>query len=308
VSEREGSQRERGATPAAGTAPAPAGQPGERGLSEREGSQRERGLSEREGGPGEAQERTLPTLTVDVHTPDGGTDGTVELPAAVFDVQANVALMHQVVVGQLAAARQGTHDTKTRGETAGGGKKPYRQKGTGRARQGSIRAPQFTGGGTAHGPTPRSYEQRTPKKMKAAALRGALSDRARDGRVHVISSFVDGDTPSTKDALAALVAVADSRHLLVVADRSDGLTWKSLRNVPSVHLIAPGQLNTYDVLVSDDVVFTRDALDRLAGPAAGGGTGAAKPDLTTPDIPGEPVPSVAPAAGEGSVDTEEGEQ
>ena len=214
------------------------------------------------------------TLTVDVHTAHGSTDGTVELPAEVFDVQANIALMHQVVVGQLAAARQGTHDTKTRGETAGGGKKPYRQKGTGRARQGSIRAPQFTGGGTVHGPTPRSYDQRTPKKMKAAALRGALSDRARDGRVHVISSFVDGDAPSTKDALAALAAVADSRHLLVVADRSDELTWKSLRNVPSVHLISPGQLNTYDVLVSDDVVFTRAALEAfLARTGTAGSTG-----------------------------------
>jgi large subunit ribosomal protein L4 len=208
---------------------------------------------------------TSNVLTVDVHTPDGATDGTVELPTEVFDAQANLALMHQVVVGQLAAARQGTHDTKTRGEVAGGGKKPYRQKGTGRARQGSIRAPQFTGGGTVHGPTPRSYDQRTPKKMKAAALRGALSDRARDRRVHVISSFVDGETPSTKDALGALLAVADSRHLLVVAERTDQLTWRSLRNVPRVHLIAPGQLNTYDVLVSDDVVFTRAALDAFVG-------------------------------------------
>jgi large subunit ribosomal protein L4 len=209
--------------------------------------------------------------------------------------------MHQVVVAQLAAARAGTHDTKTRGEVAGGGRKPYRQKGTGRARQGSIRAPQYTGGGIVGGPTPRSYDQRTPKKMKAAALRGALSDRARDGRVHVVTSFVDGEAPSTKDALAALRTVADSRHLLVVADRADELTWKSLRNVPAVHLIAPGQLNTYDVLVSDDVVFTRDALEAFVGqPLAG--SAPAKPDLSTPDIPGEPVPSVAPAAGEGTVD------
>jgi large subunit ribosomal protein L4 len=207
--------------------------------------------------------------TVDVHTAAGGTDGTVELPAAVFDVQANLALMHQVVVGQLAAARQGTHDTKGRGEISGGGKKPYRQKGTGRARQGSIRAPQFTGGGIVHGPTPRSYDQRTPKKMKAAALRGALSDRAREGRVHVFSSFVDGDAPSTKAALATLLDVVDSRNVLVVADRSDELTWKSLRNAPSVHLIAPGQLNTYDVLVSDDVVFTREALDAFTGRTTG---------------------------------------
>jgi large subunit ribosomal protein L4 len=193
------------------------------------------------------------------------TADTVRLPAELFDAKVNTALMHQVVVAQLAAARQGTHDTKTRGEVSGGGVKPYRQKGTGRARQGSIRAPQFTGGGTVHGPSPRSYEQRTPKKMKAAALRGALSDRARGGRVHVVTSFLDGDTPSTRSAVATLAKVADSRHVLVVAERDDLLTWKSLRNVPRVHLIAPGQLNTYDVLVSDDVVFTMAALEAFVG-------------------------------------------
>jgi large subunit ribosomal protein L4 len=230
-------------------------------MSGREGSQREQARTE----------RTPTVRTVDVHTADGGTEGAVELPAEVFDAQANLALMHQVVVAQLAAARAGTHDTKTRGEIAGGGRKPYRQKGTGRARQGSIRAPQYTGGGIVHGPTPRSYDQRTPKKMKAAALRGALSDRARDGRVHVVLSFVEGEAPSTKDALAALSTVADSRRLLVVADRADELTWKSLRNVPSVHLIGPGQLNTHDVLVSDDVVFTRDALAAFVGRSAGEG-------------------------------------
>jgi large subunit ribosomal protein L4 len=204
-------------------------------------------------------------LTVDVRTPAGETDSRLALPAEVFDVQANIALMHQVVVGQLAAARQGTHDTKTRGEVAGGGKKPYRQKGTGRARQGSTRAPQFAGGGVVHGPTPRSYVQRTPKKMKAAALRGALSDRARGGRVHVLSAFVAGAGPSTKDALTALAGLGEallvSRHLLVIVEQADELSWKSLRNVPNVHLLDPGQLNTYDVLVSDDVVFTRSALD-----------------------------------------------
>jgi large subunit ribosomal protein L4 len=202
--------------------------------------------------------------TVDVRTADGGTDGSVELPAAVFDVQANISLMHQVVVAQQAAARQGTHDTKTRGEVSGGGKKPYRQKGTGRARQGSTRAPQFAGGGVVHGPTPRDYSQRTPKKMKAAALRGALSDRARAGRVHVVASFgstVDGDAPSTRTALSALGAVTDARKVLVVLDRDDVAGWKSLRNVPSVHLLDEGQLNTYDVLVSDEVVFSRAALD-----------------------------------------------
>jgi large subunit ribosomal protein L4 len=200
-------------------------------------------------------------LTLDVHTPSGGTDGTVELPAEIFDAQTNLALMHQVVVAQLAAARQGTHDTKTRGEVAGGGRKPYRQKGTGRARQGSIRAPQFAGGGTVHGPTPRSYQQRTPKRMKAAALRGALSDRARRGRVHVLAALLDGDVPSTKDAAAALARVTEAGKVLVVAERTDELGWKSLRNLPSVHLLDPGQLNTYDVLVSDDVVFTRGALE-----------------------------------------------
>jgi large subunit ribosomal protein L4 len=194
----------------------------------------------------------------------------VELPAEVFDVALNIPLIHQVFVGQLAAARQGTASTKTRGEVRGGGKKPYRQKGTGRARQGSTRAPQFTGGGVVHGPQPRSYEQRTPKKMKAAALRGALSDRARNDRVHVVSSLVAGDEPSTRTAAATLAKVAESRHVLVVAERADELTWKSLRNLPAVHLLEPGQLNTYDVLISDDVVFTQAALESfLGGPATG---------------------------------------
>jgi len=205
--------------------------------------------------------------TVDVKSPAGKVTGSVELPDAVFDVQVNIPLVHQVVVAQLAAARQGTHDTKTRGEVRGGGRKPYRQKGTGRARQGSTRAPQFAGGGTVHGPTPRNYSQRTPKKMKAAALRSALSDRARGGKLHVVSGLIDGDTPSTKTASAALAAIASSRHVLVVLEREDSLTWKSLRNVPSVHLIAPDQLNTYDVLVSDDLVFTEGALAAFLGGA-----------------------------------------
>jgi large subunit ribosomal protein L4 len=218
--------------------------------------------------------RETETRSVPVHTAAGATDGTVELPGAVFDAQVSIPLIHQVVVAQLAAARSGTHDTKTRGEVRGGGRKPYRQKGTGRARQGSLRAPQFTGGGIVHGPSPRNYDQRTPKKMKAAALRGALSDRARNGRVHVVASLLDGETPSTKTALTALRAVADSRHLLVVVDyRADAVTWKSLRNVVGVHLLDPGQLNAYDVLVSDDVVFTSGALstflDRVTGRNAG---------------------------------------
>ncbi|MGC9666614.1 50S ribosomal protein L4 [Planosporangium sp. 12N6] len=201
--------------------------------------------------------------TVDVIGVDGNASGTVELPASIFDAQANVPLMHQVVVAQLAAARQGTHKTKTRGEVSGGGKKPYKQKGTGRARQGSIRAPQFAGGGVVHGPVPRDYSQRTPKKMKAAALRGALSDRARDGRVAVVSTFVEGDTPKTKDALKVLNSVAEARRVLVVLGRADEVNWLSLRNEARVHLLAADQLNTYDVLVADQVVFTTDALDEF---------------------------------------------
>ncbi|TDE88475.1 50S ribosomal protein L4 [Occultella glacieicola] len=209
---------------------------------------------------------------IDVIDAKGKKSGSVDLPAEIFDVQTNVPLIHQVVVAQLAAARQGTHKTKTRGEVRGGGRKPYKQKGTGRARQGSTRAPQFAGGGIVHGPVPRDYSQRTPKKMKAAALRGALSDRARAGRLHVVSSFVTGDTPSTATAVSVLVGVASSRHVLVVLERADELSWKSLRNVPSVHLIYPDQLNTYDVLVSDDVVFTSGAYEAfVAGPAAGRG-------------------------------------
>jgi len=220
------------------------------------------------------QATTGVTRSVNVQSPSGDLARTAELPANVFDVQVNVPLIHQVVVAQLAAARQGTADAKTRGEVRGGGKKPYRQKGTGRARQGSTRAPQFNGGGVVHGPNPRSYAQRTPKKMKAAALRGALSDRARHGRVHVVSGVVDDAVavPSTKAAAAHLRSIVGSRHVLVVAERRDELTWKSLRNVPEVHLLAPGQLNTYDVLVSDDVVFTEGALaEFLAGPPKGKG-------------------------------------
>jgi large subunit ribosomal protein L4 len=208
-------------------------------------------------------------LTVEVRGADGTTTGSVELPAEVFGVQVNVPLIHQVVVAQQAAARQGTHDTKGRGEVSGGGKKPYRQKGTGRARQGSIRAPQFSGGGTVHGPTPRSYAQRTPKKMKAAALRGALSDRARAGRVHVVESLVEADTPSTKTALAALRRVSERPHALVVLARGDEVTRLSLRNAPSVHLLPVDQLNTYDVLLSDDVIFTRAAYDAFVATVAG---------------------------------------
>ncbi len=239
---------------------------------------------------------------VDVRTPAGETSGSVTLPGALFDASANVSLMHQVVVAQLAAARQGTHATKTRGQVSGGGIKPYRQKGTGRARQGSIRAPQFAGGGTVHGPQPRDYSQKTPKKMKAAALRGALSDRARENRVHVVSTFVEGDAPKTRAALATLQSVTQAKRVLVVLDRDDTLNWVSLRNLPQVHLIEAGQLNTYDVLVADEVVFTEAALGEfVSGPARG--REVAKPDLTTPDIPGA-IPSIQ---GEGTTDLDLGE-
>jgi large subunit ribosomal protein L4 len=207
---------------------------------------------------------------VDVRTPAGKASGSVELPAEIFDVQVNIPLIHQVVVAQLAAARQGTHDTKTRAEVSGGGRKPWKQKGTGRARQGSIRAPQFTGGGISHGPHPRDYSQRTPKKMKAAALRGALSDRAREGRITVITEFVSGETPSTKAAIKAIEALGLVGNLLIAIDREDDKSALSLRNVPLVHVLYVDQLNTYDVLVSDQVLFTSAALEVfLAGPASG---------------------------------------
>ena len=192
----------------------------------------------------------------------------VDLPAEIFDVQTNVPLLHQVVVAQLAAARQGTHKTKTRAEVSGAGRKPFKQKGTGRARQGSIRAPHMTGGGIVHGPTPRDYSQRTPKKMIAAALRGALSDRARNGRIHVVSELVAGDKPSAKTALATLRGVSDRKNLLVVIERDNDVAALSVRNLAGVHVLYVDQLNTYDVLVSDDVVFTKAAYDAfVAGKA-----------------------------------------
>lgn len=207
---------------------------------------------------------------VDVIDASGKKAGSVELPAEIFDVQTNIPLLHQVVTAQLAAARQGTAATKNRGEVAGSGRKLWKQKGTGRARIGSIRAPHWTGGGVVHGPSPRNYEQRTPKKMKAAALRGALSDRARNGRIHVVSSIVTGETPNTKEALKALHALANSKNVLVVTDRSDVVSWISLRNVTNIHLLTFDQLNTYDVLVSDDVVFTKAAFDAFVAGAPKG--------------------------------------
>ena len=202
---------------------------------------------------------------VDVIDIKGKKAGSVVLPGSIFDVPTNIPLMHQVVVAQLAAARQGTHATKTRGEVAGGGKKPFRQKGTGNARQGSIRAPHFTGGGIVHGPQPRDYTQRTPKKMKQGALRSALSDRARADRIHVVTALFEGDKPSTKAALAALSAIVEDRQALVVLERGNELTALSLRNVPEVHVLWADQLNTYDVLDADDIVFTQAALESFLG-------------------------------------------
>ncbi len=205
--------------------------------------------------------------TIDILSPAGEKAGSVELPAEIFDVKVSIPLIHQVVVAQLAAARQGTHKTKTRGEVRGGGKKPYRQKGTGRARQGSTRAPQFAGGGVVHGPQPRDYSQRTPKKMVKAALRGALTDRARHNRIHVVAGVVEG-APSTKSAKGLLGKISDRRHVLLVVERADEAAWLSARNLPQVHILEAGQLNTYDVMLSDDVVFTKDAFDRFTGNGA----------------------------------------
>ncbi|MER7750478.1 MULTISPECIES: 50S ribosomal protein L4 [unclassified Kitasatospora] len=218
--------------------------------------------------------------TIDILSPAGDKTGSIELPAEIFDAKVSVPLMHQVVVAQLAAARQGTHKTKTRGEVRGGGKKPYRQKGTGRARQGSTRAPQFAGGGVVHGPVPRDYSQRTPKKMIAAALRGALTDRARHNRIHVITDVTATEAPSTKAAKSLFGKITDRKNVLLVVERADELGLKSARNLPNVHILDAGQLNTYDVLVSDDVVFTQAAFERfVAGPAASAKAVAAEGEL-----------------------------
>lgn len=202
----------------------------------------------------------MTNLTLDVHTADGATKGSVDLPAEFFDREASVALMHQVVNAQLAAARQGTHATKTRGMVSGGGKKPFRQKGTGRARQGSTRAPHFAGGGTVHGPQPRSYAQRTPKKMIKAALAGALTNRAQNERIHIVEDLVPGQTPSTKSARAFIERLTDRKSVLLVIGRDDQNSRLSARNLPGVHVIEPAQLNAYDVLNADDVVFSVEAL------------------------------------------------
>ena len=202
----------------------------------------------------------MTNLTLNVHTADGKTNGSVELPAELFDREASIPLMHQVVTAQLAAARQGTHATKTRGMVRGGGKKPFRQKGTGRARQGSIRAPHFTGGGIVHGPQPRSYAQRAPKKMIKAALAGALTDRVRNERIHLIEELVPGQKPSTKSARAFIERLTDRKSVLLVIGREDVNSRLSARNLPGVTILEPAQLNTYDVLNADDVVFSVEAL------------------------------------------------
>jgi large subunit ribosomal protein L4 len=214
--------------------------------------------------------------TIDVLDVTGKKSGSIELPAEIFDVQTNVPLIHQVVVAQLAAARQGTHKTKTRGEVSGAGRKPFKQKGTGRARQGSIRAPQMTGGGVVHGPQPRDYAQRTPKKMIAAALLGALSDRARGGRIHAVEALAAGDAPKTKDAVALLAGIAPAKHVLVVLTRDEELSERVVRNIEAVHVLPVDQLNAYDVLVSDDIVFSKAALEAFISTKLDAGIAGAK--------------------------------
>ena len=210
------------------------------------------------------------SLTVDIKNAEGKKVGSVDLPADIFDAQTNIPLIHQVVTAQLAAARQGTQKSKNRGEVSGGGKKPFKQKGTGRARQGSSRSPNQKGGGTAHAVRPRNYEQRTPKKMIAAALRGVLSDRQRNDRIHVLDSVTAA--PSTKAALAAVRQFSDRKNLLVVVSRQEDAAWRSLRNAEDLHLLVPDQLNAYDILKSDDMVFSEAAMNAfLAGPATGKG-------------------------------------
>ena len=210
------------------------------------------------------------SLTIDIKNSAGAKVGTVDLPGEIFDQQTNIPLIHQVVTAQLAAARQGTQKAKNRGETSGSGKKPFAQKGTGRARQGSIRAPLQRGGGVAHAVRPRSYFQRTPKKMIAAALKGVLSDRQRNERIYVVDSITSA--PSTKAAIAAVRQFSDRKNVLVVLSRAEDIAWRSLRNAEDMHLLVPDQLNAYDVLKSDDLVFTQAAInDFLAGPVKGKG-------------------------------------
>ncbi|EPI54061.1 50S ribosomal protein L4 [Gardnerella vaginalis] len=207
----------------------------------------------------------MANVTLNVTDTKGNANGTVEAPAEIFgisneDVLAHGPLVHQVVIAQLAAARQGTHAVKNRANVSGGGKKPWKQKGTGRARQGSIRAPQWVHGGVVHGPVPRKYDQRTPKKMKAAALRYALSDRANAGRIAVVD-FGINDVPSTKAAVAALTPVTKDQFTTVVLSRENINEWMSVRNIPTVHVIFADQLNTYDVITAQYVVFSKEGFE-----------------------------------------------
>jgi len=227
--------------------------------------------------------------TITLHDGSGASAGTVELDDATFGIEPNVAVMHQVVTAQLAAKRSGTQSTKTRAEVAGGGAKPWKQKGTGRARAGSSRSPIWRGGGVALGPKPRRYDQKTPKKMKRLALRSALSDRASEDRVVVVSAW-DFDVPNTKAAAAALGALGVEGRALVVLTPDDVTAWKSFRNLPSVHVVTTGELNTYDVLVSDYVVFTEATLP----------TSVPAPADAAPTAPADAVDA------DDAVDTEEG--
>jgi large subunit ribosomal protein L4 len=209
--------------------------------------------------------------TVTVKNPGGKDGGTVELAEDIFGIEPNVPVMHQVVTAQLAARRAGTQSTKTRAEVRGGGAKPWKQKGTGRARQGSTRSPQWRGGGVALGPKPRSYAQRTPKKMIKLALRSALSDRAAEDRVLVVDDWgFDMDTPSTKAAISALADLGIEGKALVVLSDADEVAWKSFRNLHQVQLIDVAELNAYDILCNDWIVFTSATLPGSGAEAAEG--------------------------------------
>ncbi|GGF49713.1 50S ribosomal protein L4 [Microbacterium sorbitolivorans] len=208
------------------------------------------------------------TLVLDVLGTDGKKTGTVELPAHVFDVKTNVPLIHQVVTAQLAAARQGTHSTLRRGEVSGTGAKPFKQKGTGRSRQGSIRQPEHRGGGIVHGPKPRDYSQRTPKKMIAAAIHGLLSDRLRGERIHVVDTF-GTEKPATQAAAKFLSTFTENKKTLVVLGRDEEISYLSVRNLGNVHTLVADQLNAYDIVRSDDVVFTKAAIDAFIAQKAG---------------------------------------
>ena len=210
--------------------------------------------------------------SVTVLSQSGETVGEVALDEALFGVEPHIGVMHQVVTAQLAARRAGTHSTKGRAEVSGGGAKPWRQKGTGRARHGSIRSPQWRGGGVAHGPKPRDYSQRTPKKMKRLALASALSDRARSGSVMVVDRWSFAE-PKTRDAKAALAAIGAEGKVLLVLGDADGDAQRSFRNLPPVHCLHVSELNTYDILNSDVVVFTSDTLPGRRDEPSGDGAG-----------------------------------